>query len=236
MRGDAVTFRDIPDLALEDLDRDGAIREAAAGLPRSSRGGFLKVVAGGIAGAAALGRPTGARAALPKDDIAILNYALTLEYLQDAFYTEAERKGALSGPAARLAEVVGAVERAHVHALRDVLGTRAVARPFFDFGGVTERPPSFVRTAVAFEDLGTAAYKGQAHLIQSPQVLAAAVGIHSVEARHAAWIRYIAGTLPAADAFDQAKSRPETLSLVRSTRFVVARPRTRAAKKPAFTG
>jgi hypothetical protein len=236
MRGDAVTFRDSPDLALEDLDRDGAIREAAAGLPRSSRGGFLKVVAGGIAGAAALGRPTGARAALPKDDIAILNYALTLEYLQDAFYTEAERKGALSGPAARLAEVVGAVERAHVHALRDVLGTRAVARPFFDFGGVTERPPSFVRTAVAFEDLGTAAYKGQAHLIQSPQVLAAAVGIHSVEARHAAWIRYIAGTLPAADAFDQAKSRPETLSLVRSTRFVVARPRMKAAKKPAFTG
>jgi Ferritin-like domain len=236
MRGDAMTFRDIPDLALEDLDRDGAIREAADRLPRSSRGGFLKVVAGGIAGAVALGRPRGARAALARGDVAILNYALTLEYLQDAFYTEAERKGALAGAAARLTRVVGAVERAHVRALRDVLGSKAVARPFFDFRGVTESPPSFVRTAVAFEDLGTAAYKGQAHLIESPQVLAAAVGIHSVEARHAAWIRYIAGTLPAADAFDQGASRPETLRLVRGTRFVVARPRTTAAKKPAFTG
>jgi hypothetical protein len=231
-----MTFRDIPDLALEDLDRDGAIRDAADRLPRSSRGGFLKVVAGGIAGAAALARPPGARAALARGDVAILNYALTLEYLQDAFYTEAERKGALAGPAARLTRVVGAVERAHVRALRNVLGSKAVARPFFDFGGVTESPPSFVRTAVAFEDLGTAAYKGQAHLIESPQVLAAAVGIHSVEARHAAWIRYIAGTQPAADAFDQGASRPETLRLVRETRFIVARPRTTAAKKPAFTG
>ena len=231
-----MTFRDIPDLALEDLDSDGAIREAADSLPRSSRGGFLKVVAGGIAGAVALGRPPGARAALARGDVAILNYALTLEYLQDAFYTEAERKGALAGPAARLTRVVGAVERAHVRALRDVLGSKAVARPFFDFRGVTESPSSFIRTAVAFEDLGTAAYKGQAHLIESPQVLAAAVGIHSVEARHAAWIRYIAGTPPAADAFDQGTSKPETLRLVKATRFVVARPRTTAAKKPAFTG
>jgi hypothetical protein len=236
MRGDAVTFRDIPDLALEDLDRDGAIREAVDHLPRSSRRGFLKVAAGGIAGAVALGRASGAHATLAKGDVAILNYALTLEYLQDAFYTEAERKGALAGPAARLTRVVGAVERAHVRALRDVLGSKAVERPFFDFRGVTESPPSFIRTAVAFEDLGTAAYKGQAHMIESPQVLAAAVGIHSVEARHAAWIRYIAGARPAADAFDQDKSKPETLRLVRATRFVVPKPRTTAAEKPAFTG
>jgi Ferritin-like domain len=235
MRGDAVTFRDIPDLPLEHLDRDGAIREAADRLPRSSRRGLLRAAGGGIA-ALALWHPATARAALSSGDVGILNYALTLEYLQDAFYTEAERKGALAGPAARLTRVVGAVERAHVRALRDVLGRKAVERPFFDFRGVTESPPSFVRTAVAFEDLGTAAYKGQAHLIESPQVLAAAIGIHSVEARHAAWIRYIAGARPAAEPFDQAKSRPETLRLVRATRFVSSRPRTTAAEKPKFTG
>jgi Ferritin-like domain len=234
-----VTFRDIPDLALEDLDRDGAIREAVERLPRSSRSGFLKAAAGGIAGAVALGRPPAARAQPARGDVAILNYALTLEYLQDAFYTEAERKGALAGPAARLTRVVGAVERAHVSALRDALGGKAVERPLFDFRGVTESPSRFIRTAVAFEDLGTAAYKGQAHLIESPQVLAAAIGIHSVEARHAAWIRYIAGAQPAADAFDQGMSQPEALRLVRATRFVIDKPpRTTAGRKrkPAFTG
>ena len=231
-----MTFRDIPGLPLEDLDRDGAIRESLDRLPRSSRGGFLKVAAGGVATVVALGRPDRAAATLSRGDVAILNYALTLEYLQDAFYTEAERKGALQGPAARLTRVVGAVERAHVQALRKVLGRRAVATPFFDFRGVTEDPPSFVRTAVAFEDLGTAAYKGQAHKIESPEVLAAAVGIHSVEARHAAWIRYIAGEQPAVEPFDQPSSEAETLRLVRKTRFVVRSPRTSARKAPPFTG
>ncbi len=236
MKGGTVTFRDIPDLALEDLDRDGAIREAQHRLPRSSRKGFLQAAGGGIAAVVALGHPPTATAALARGDVDILNYALTLEYLQDAFYTEAERKGALAGPAARLTRVVGAVERAHVKALRGVLGRKAVARPFFDFRGVTEDPPSFIRTAVAFEDLGTAAYKGQAHKIESPQVLAAAVGIHSVEARHAAWIRYIAGSRPAVEPFDQGTSKAETLRLVRNTGFVARTPKTKASKKPLFTG
>ena len=123
-----------------------------------------------------------------------------------------------------------------MEALRGVLGKQAVKRPFFDFRGVTEDGDRFTRTAVAFEDLGTAAYKGQAHRIKSPEVLAAAVGIHSVEARHAAWIRYIAGTPPAAEPFDEPKSVQETLQLVRATRFVVARPRTRSRRGPRFTG
>jgi Ferritin-like domain len=231
-----MSLSDFTDLRLADLDRDGALREAADNLERTSRAGFFAAAAGGMAAAVALGRPQEAGAALAKSDVAILNYALTLEYLQDAFYTEAQRKGALSGAAARLARVVGAVERAHVKALRDTLGKQAVKRPFFDFRGVTEAPERFTRTAVAFEDLGTAAYKGQAHRIKSPQVLAAAVAIHSVEARHAAWIRYIAGTLPAAEPFDEPKSAKETLRLVRTTRFVVGRPRTRSRRRPRFTG
>lgn len=231
-----MTIHDIPGLASEDLDRDGALREAADELERTSRAGFLGALTGALAAAVALGRPPAAGAALAKSDIAILNYALTLEYLQDSFYTEAERKRALSGPAAQLTRVVGAVERAHVQALRKVLGKKAVARPFFDFRGVTEDQPAFVRTAVAFEDLAVAAYKGQAHLIRSPEVLAAAVGIHSVEARHAAWIRYIAGTTPAAEPFDDRKTMAETLRLVRGTRFIVGRPRTSSRRNPRFTG
>ena len=78
-------------------------------------------------------------------------------------------------------------------------------RPAFDFQGVTEEQQAFLKTAVAFEDLAVAAYKGQAHLIKSDAVLAAAVSIHSVEARHAAWMRHLFGVRPAASPFDEAK-------------------------------
>lgn len=131
--------------------------------------------------------------------------------------------------------MVGAVERAHVKALRGVLGKRAVARPFFNFRGVTEDQPAFVRTAVAFEDLAVAAYKGQAHLIESPEVLAAAVGIHSVEApRRLDPLHRRSDSR--AEPFDDGKTRAQTLALVRSTRFVVGRPRTSSTRAPRFTG
>jgi hypothetical protein len=132
--------------------------------------------------------------------------------------------------------VLGSVERAHVAALRDALGPAAVARPFFDFRGTTEDEDAFIRTAVAFEDLGTAAYKGQAHRLQSPALLAAAISIHSVEARHAAWIRYLAGAPPASSAFDEPKSMPEVRKLVASTGFIVESPSTQSEETPRFTG
>jgi hypothetical protein len=232
----------MPFLTIEELDRDGALREARdrlpsrEGPPADSRRGFLgkALVAGGGA-VAAFVRP-GRAAAQSKGDVAILNYALLLEYLQAAFYTEAERRRGLRGEARKAARVIGAVERAHVQALRDVLGSKAAKKPFFDFRGTTEDQDPFLRTAVAFEDLGTAAYKGQAPLIQSPQVLAAAVSIHSVEARHAAWIRYLVGAMPANAAFDLPKTKRETLELVASTGFVVNRPRMEASGNPRYTG
>ena len=219
------------DLTLEQLDRDGALREAASRLPR---GRFLAVAAGAAATFGMAASP--ARAALPKGDIAILNYALSLEYLQAAFYTETERVGKVTGRAARAVRVVGAVERAHVAAFRKLLGTQAVKRPTFDFQGVTEAQQPFLKTAVAFEDLAVAAYKGQAHLIKSDAVLAAAVAIHSVEARHAAWMRHLFGVQPAASPFDQAKPDAEILKIVRSTNFIVARPRMVGKGGPKFTG
>ena len=224
-------------LDLDQLDRDGALRETAAGLPRETRKDFLLgTLAGGGAALAALVLAEPGTAAT-KTDVAILNYALTLEYLQAAFYTEAERRRALRTAVAKeTTRVLGAVERAHVRALRDALGSAAVAKPFFDFGGVTEDEDAFIKTAVAFEDLGTAAYKGQAYRIGSPALLAAAVSIHSVEARHAAWIRYLAGAQPASSAFDEPKSMAEVRRLVASTGFIVQRPRTRSRAEPRFTG
>jgi hypothetical protein len=223
-------------LEIRDVDRDGAVQEAAACLPRETRKDFLVATLGGGAALAALVVAEPGRAQ-SKEDVAILNYALTLEYLQAAFYTEAERRNALRTRLARqTTQVLGAVERAHVTALQDALGSAAVKRPSFDFKGTTEDEDAFIRTAVAFEDLGTAAYKGQAHRLQSKALLAAAVSIHSVEARHAAWIRYLAGAPPATSALDEGKSMEETQRLVASTGFIVATPRTQSQEEPRFTG
>ena len=219
------------DLSLDQLDRDGALREAASRLPR---GRFLAAAAGAAAAFGVAASP--ARGAVSKGDVAILNYALALEYLQAAFYTETERVGKVAGQAARAVRVVGAVERAHVAAFRKLLGTSAVKRPTFDFRGVTEEQQAFLKTAVAFEDLAVAAYKGQAHLIQSDAVLAAAVAIHSVEARHAAWMRHLFGVRPAASPFDEAKPSGEILKIVRATNFIVARPKMVGKGGPRFTG
>jgi Ferritin-like domain len=219
-------------LTLADIDRDDAIAEALDGLHGTTRAAFLRrAVLGSATLLAASAAP--AEAQPDRRDAAILNYALTLEYVQDSFYSEVERLGSLSGKLAEQAHVVGAHERAHVVALRKVLGSRAVKRPRFDFRGATEDPARFRKTAVAFEDLAVAAYKGQAPLIQSRAYLVPALAIHAVEARHAAWIRRLAGFTPAEDEFDEPRSKHSTLAIVADTRFVV---KASSRRKPRFTG
>ncbi len=227
--------RDEPSPALEltELDAGGALAEAFS--RTRTRAGLLRAGAGVGALLAALGaaEPADAFAA---SDVDLLNFALTLEYLQAAFYTEAEQVGALRGRARRAARVLGAVERAHVAALRKALGKAAVGRPRFNFQGTTENEQKFLKTAVAFEDLAVAAYKGQAPMIKSDALLAAAISIHSVEARHAAWMRHLFGITPAATAFDQAESRPHIERIVQSTHFVAAQPKTTGKGAPRYTG
>jgi len=209
------------------FDVDGALREAADRINHGSRRSFLRnggVLAG--AGAVLATMPGLARAAsVPKGDVAILNYALTLEYLESAFYAEANRKGALSGEYARFAKTVGAHEDAHVQALRKVLGSKAVKKPAFDFQGTTASQSTFAQTAITLEDTGVKAYQGQAPNIKTPGILAAAISIHPVEARHAAWMRSIVGhgsgsPSPAPDAFNPAADMNTVLAAVKSTGFI----------------
>ena len=229
-------------LSLRDVDVDGAVREAASRLP--TRGQFLRRGAGAVAAGSIVGlglgqvlRPGAARAAESRGDIAILNFALVLEYLQASFYTEAERVGALHGALAEQARVVGSHERAHVKAFRAVLGRHAIARPRFDFHGTTDASSSFRANAVALEDLAVGAYKEQLPKIRSDRYLATAVAIQSVEARHAAWIRRLAGVLPATHAFDEPIDDRRTVHLVNATHFVTLKvPRTTARRPPSFTG
>ncbi len=217
---------------IEDLDVDGALQETAAAAG-DTRGSFLRKAglgAGAIVGGGAfLGAlPAVASAGVPASDIAILNFALTLEYLEAAFYNEAKASGALNGETLRFAQVVSNHENAHVKFLKKVLGSKAVAKPKFDFQGTTGDMAKFQATAQVLEDTGVHAYLGQVGNIKAKAVLAGAGAILPVEARHAAWIRdirYSGGntppTTPAPAAFEEGYSKAKILAAVKGTGFIV---------------
>jgi len=140
-------------------------------------------------------------------DVDILNFALTLEYLEAAFYTEALKKTpGLRGEAKEIATTLRDNEAEHVDALTATikeLGGKPVAAPGVDFGGAFASGKSFLKTAQTFEDLGVSAYNGAAPMIKSKEVLGAAGGIVQVEARHAAAIRSLRGRPITDGAFDK---------------------------------
>src|SRR6201986_69014 len=122
-----------------------------------------------------------------KGDIGILNYALTLEYLETAFYEEVVKSGLFKGEELAVLKKFGSEEAQHVAALSSTvkkLGGKPAPKPKSEFP--LESAKAVAELAGTVENLGAAAYLGQAGNIKSPEVLAAALSIHSVEARHAA--------------------------------------------------
>jgi rubrerythrin len=216
------------------VDSDGAIQETAqaAGIDRFALLTRAAIGGGAVLGSTALlGLLPGVASAAPSvrsstaGDVAILNFALTLEYLEAAFYAEANRTGKLTGETAKFAQVVAQHEAKHVKFLRSALGSKAVATPKFDFKGTTGAMGTFQKTAMALEETGVSAYAGAAPNITNKKTLAAALSVHSVEARHAAWIRDIVGRgghpLPAPLPFDPAETKARVLKVVKSTGFIV---------------
>lgn len=144
-----------------------------------------------------------ARAQSAGTDVDIVNYALTLEYLEGSFYTQAVAAGVMPAAVRPLFVTIRDDENAHVAFLRSALAA-AGATPVaftdadFDFtAGGAFSPftdyPTFLILAQAFEDTGVRAYKGQAANISNKDILTAALQIHSVEARHAAAVRRLRG-------------------------------------------
>ncbi len=124
-----------------------------------------------------------------KDDVDVLNYALTLEYLEAAFYEQGNGEGLLDGPEAELLEAIGADEQAHVTLLTDTIkkiGGKPVAAPAVDFGEAFQSRESYLELSHVFENTGVSAYLGAAGFIKETELLAAAAAIFGVEARHAA--------------------------------------------------
>jgi Ferritin-like domain len=226
-------------LTLTEVDADGALQETAAAAFPATRVDFLKrsvgALAAGAGGLVAAGHAASA-VGETKNDIRILRFDLVLEYLQAGLYTEAERLGALTPKTLNWARVVGAHERAHVAALKGLLGRKTVPSPTFNYGNVTTNERAFIRTAVGFEDLTAALLKWQAPRLDSRDIVAAALTLHSVETRHAAWIRHQIGLPPAAQAFDKPATQRQMARLIASTRFIVARPRLAGRRRPRVTG
>jgi hypothetical protein len=226
---------------LDEVDLDGAFRETAEAVLELSRGDLLRR-SGGVAVAGAAGylglaaRDAPAATAMTSNDIAILRFDQVLEALQAGLYTEAERLGALKPETLSWARVVGAHERAHLQAIKNLLGRKVVKSPAFNYGDVTSDESAFLKTTVAFEDLTAALLKWQAPRLDSREIVAAAVSLHSVETRHAAWIRHVIGLQPAATAFDKPASQRKMTELIDSTHFVASRPKLASRKKPRYTG
>ena len=156
---------------------------------------------------------------LPAQVVDVLNFALTLEYLEAAFYTEGlSSRGLIPSSVRDVFRTIAEHEVAHVALLQGALGSAAVAKPAVDFTAGGQYPDvfsnftTFLTLSITFEDLGVAAYKGQAGNLAGTPVLTTALQIHSVEARHAAEVRRI-GSLSSWDgAFDQPKTKAQVLA------------------------
>jgi len=129
-----------------------------------------------------------------KGDVGILNYALTLEYLETAFYADVVKSGLFKGAELETIRKFGAEEAEHVQALTAAvkqLGGKPAPEPKAKFP--LESAKSVLELAGTVENLGAAAYLGQAANIKNKDILAAALAIHSVEARHAAALNSLVG-------------------------------------------
>lgn len=168
----------------------------------SSRRNFLRGAAAvGVGGTlVAFGATSTAFAQDPATDLEILNYALTLEYLESEFYTRGLDGNLLSGRELELVTPIGEHERAHVEALTATvteLGGTPVPKPEFVFPEDTFTDKAvFLMTASMFEELGVDAYHGQIANIDSPAILKAAAAIAGVESRHAAILADLSGGNP----------------------------------------
>jgi rubrerythrin len=193
-------------------------QEETAAQEASSRSQFLKIAGGtGAAGALAIfiaacggddkkssGSSSGSSSSssskpkADKGDLAIVNYALTLEYLESDFYDQVIKSGEVkTKKIVEVAKTIAEDEMEHVAALIatvEQLGGKPAAKPKTKFDSVLAGgEKKILETAASVENLGAAAYLGQAGKIKSKDVLAAALSIHSVEGRHAAVLNQALG-------------------------------------------
>ena len=173
------------------------------------------IAAGAVMGAGAVGPlVTRAFAATASSDIDILNFALTLEYLETDFYTNKAKTVGLTGEAKKLAAMIAGQEAEHVAALTSAIkaaGGTPVKQPTFVFPVTNQK--SFLKLAYALENTGVGAYNGAGPSLKNPAYLAAAGSIVQIEARHAASIALMIGeSVTPSGGFDIPLSKAKVLA------------------------
>lgn len=154
-----------------------------------------------------------------KNDIEVLNYALTLEYFESELYKTLVGLGKLQGKDLQYVQLFGQQEAAHVDAIKSTiekLGGTPVQKGQYNFGaaGPLNTREDVLKVLVTVEQTGVSAYQGAAGFIQNADLLAAAGSIMQVEARHTAVIRGLVGMFPVPDAFTKALAPDEVLKIV----------------------
>lgn len=179
-----------------DASRRGFLRASAAPIAAGGLAAFLAACGSSSDPQTAEDKSSNAQAPTGGGDKQIVNYALTLEYIEAAFYDRVVESGALSGSEADLFKRIQENEHAHVDALlalaKKLHGDPVAEKPatHFPIGGDRGR---IISLAAQLEGIGAGAYLGQMDSIENREVLAAAVSIHSIEARHAAKLSLLAG-------------------------------------------
>lgn len=181
-----------------DIIQDMTARRAPVEKAKAMTAGLGSAI---VSFGALAGTTFGQSSKLPGKITDVLNFALTLEYLEDDFYrTALGSSGLIPRNTQEIFRQISKHETAHVALLKSVLGSKAVAKPTFDFtaggafGDVFRNYQTFLALSQAFEDTGVRAYKGQAgNLKDNAKILTTALQIHSVEARHAAEVRRLRG-------------------------------------------
>ena len=164
---------------------------------------------------AVAGKRPFATAQAEDSDLEILNYALTLEYLEADFYRQGVDAGILSGRELDLVTPIADHEEAHVGALTSTindLGGTPVKSPKFKYpAGTFKDKKKFLATASVFEELGVTAYHGQVTLVKNVDILGAAAAIAGVESRHAAILADLTGGNPFPAPVEGTKTMEEVL-------------------------
>jgi hypothetical protein len=175
-------------------------------------------IGGGLFTAPAAFGSTAVAAAIDSSDIDILNYALTLEYLESDFYAMGLQAGLLSDRELELVTPIGDHEKQHVAAVTGAVtsyGGTPVTKPKITYpAGTFDNRDKFLATASMFEELGVTAYHGQVPLIKDPDVLASAASIAGVESRHAAVIATLIAGNPFPNAIEKNASMTDVLAAV----------------------
>lgn len=220
----------VEQLARDDVERKRFLRMAGkrmgAGAAATALGAFIaacgssssssSTAATSTSSAAASTSTSSSSSASSSPDLAIVNYALTLEYLESQFYAKVIKSGLFHGKNLSVIKSFGAEETQHVIALKKVAGSLGApaAEPTGKFP--IRSAAQVTKLAAAVENLGAAAYLGQAGNIQSPEILAAALSIHSIEARHAATLNLVLMKSPTPDgAFAKPMSMAQVLAVVK---------------------